>query len=115
MISQHDLEPTNDPDGKSLDHAFRGALLGCVGVGVLSGVTGVWPLFFAFPQFTVHLVLSALLGVALTTMLVRYRGGRLSAEAIMAIAGVLTFVFFAALPLYLFFGRSSWAAKLLFR
>jgi ABC-type dipeptide/oligopeptide/nickel transport system permease subunit len=111
---QQDPAPIDGHDGKSLSLALRGALFGCVGIGVVSGVMGVWPLFFAFPQFTVHLVVSALLGAALTTMLTRHCKRPLSDETIMATAAVLTLVLFAVLPLYLFFHRSSWAARLLF-
>jgi hypothetical protein len=109
-----DPAPTDDNYGKSLSLAFRGALFGCIGVGVVSGVMGVWPLFFAFPPLTVHLVLSALLGAALTALITRARKRALSAQAVMAMAAALTFVFFAALPFYLFFHRSSWAGGLLF-
>ena len=114
MIFHHDPAPTDDHDGKSLNLALRGALFGSIGVGLVSGAMGVWPLFFAFPQFTIHLVMSALLGTALTVMLVRCRKRLLPAEAIMAIAAVLTFVIFAMLPLYLFFHGSSSAARFLF-
>ena len=89
-------------------------MLGCAGVGFVSGVMGVWPLFFAYPPFTVHLVLSALLGAALTPRLERLWKRPLSDTVIRSIAAILTIVIFAALPLYLFFHRSVWPAELLF-
>jgi hypothetical protein len=89
-------------------------VLGCVAIGVISGVMGVWPLFFAYPPFTVHLVLSALLAAALTAMLERLCKHPLPATAVMAIAVLLTLVIFATLPLYLFLNPSTWPAGLLF-
>ncbi len=109
-----DPSPTEDRHGKSLSLAFRGAVLGSIAVGVVSGAMGVWPLFFAFPPFAVHLALATLLGAALTSMLERHRTHPLSPIAIAAIAGILTFAIFAVLPLYLFFHRSIWPAQLLF-
>jgi hypothetical protein len=107
-------EPTTNDYGKSLGLALAGSVFGCLGVGVVSGVMGVWPLFFAFPPFTVHLVLSALVGGAATAMLARFWRRPLSAIVIMAIASVLTFLFFAALPLYFFLRDSGRAGGLLF-
>ena len=89
-------------------------MLGCAGVGVISGMMGAWPLFFAYPPFTVHLVLSALLGAALTPRVECLWKRPLSETAIKSIAAFLTTVIFAALPLYLFFHRSTWPAELLF-
>ena len=89
-------------------------MLGSLGIGVISGVMGVWPLFFAYLPFTVHLALSALLGAALTSMLEHHREQPLPSVAIVAIAFILTFVIFSTLPLYLFFHRSMWPAELLF-
>ena len=114
MSDWQDPAPVDDRHGKSLSLAFRGALFGCLGVGVISGVMGVWPLFFAYPPFTVLLALSTLLGAALTSMLERFFEHALSALTVMAVASILTFVIFAALPLYLFFHPSTWPAELLF-
>ena len=114
MANSEDPTPTEDRHDKSFSLAFRGAVLGCVAVGVVSGAMGVWPLFFAFPPFAVHLALATLLGAALTSTLERYRSHALSPIAIVAIAGTLTFAIFAALPLYLYFHRSIWPAGLLF-
>ena len=75
---------------------------------------GVWPLFFAYLPFTVHLALSTLLGAALTSMLEHHRKRPLPSLAVVAIAAVLTFVIFSTLPLYLFFHRTIWPAELLF-
>lgn len=110
-----DPAPTDDRPDKSLSLAFRGGVLGAVAVGVVSGAMGVWPLFFAFPPAAIHLALSTLLGAALTSMLERHRTHPLPAAATVAIAGVLTFVIFAALPIYLYLHRSVWPAELLFR
>src|SRR6202035_3244672 len=106
--------PAGNLYGKSLGLALTGAVVGCLGVGIVSGVMGVWPLFFAFPPFTVHLVLSALVGAAATAMLARLWRRPLSTVAIMAVSAVLTFLFFAALPLYFFLYGSSREAGLLF-
>jgi hypothetical protein len=75
---------------------------------------GIWPLFFAFLPFTVHLVLSALLGAALTTMMEHLRKRPSSAVRIMVVAATLTFAIFSVLPLYLFFHQSTWPAVLIF-
>ena len=75
---------------------------------------GVWPLFFAFPPFAVHLALATLLGAALTSTLERHCRRPLPATAILVIAAALSFIIFAALPLYLYFHRSIWPAELLF-
>jgi hypothetical protein len=114
LRDQLDPALTEDRHGKSLSLALRGAVLGCLGVGVVSGAMGVWPLFFAYPPFTVHLVLSTLLGAALTAMLERLGKRPFSAIAVVVLAAILTFLIFAALPLYLFFHRSTWPAELLF-
>jgi hypothetical protein len=114
LRDQQDPAPTEDRHGKSLSLALRGAVLGCLGIGIISGGVGVWPLFFAYPPFTVHLVLSALLGAAVTTMLEHLRKRPFSAMAVVTIAATLTLVIFAALPLYLFLHRSTWPAELLF-
>jgi hypothetical protein len=114
LRDEEDPAPTEDRHGKSLSLALRGAVLGSLGIGIIGGMMGVWPLFFAYPPFTVHLVLSMLLGAAVTTMLERLSKRPFSALAIMALASILTFVIFAALPLYLFFHRSTWPAELLF-
>ena len=86
--------------GTSFGFGLTGAVAGCFGVGIVSGVMGVWPLFFAFPPSIAYLVVSALLGAALTALLALLWRRPLSAVAIMAIAAVLTFLLFAALPLY---------------
>jgi hypothetical protein len=91
--------PARDRLGKIFGVAFSGAMFGCMAIGVVSGVMGVWPLFFAFPLFTAHMVLSALAGAAAAATLARRWRRELSAIAIMAIAGALTFALFAALPL----------------
>jgi hypothetical protein len=106
--------PAGNPYGKSLGLALTGSVAGCLWVGVVSGVLGVWPLFFAYPPFTVHLVLSALVAAAATAMLARLWRRPLSALVIMAISAVLTFVFFAVLPLYFFLHGSGRAGGLLF-
>jgi hypothetical protein len=107
-------EPVSNDFGKSFGLGLTGAVVGCLGVGIVSGVMGVWPLFFAFPPFTVHLVLSALVGAAATAMLARLWRHPLSPVMVMALAAVLTFLFFAALPLYFFIHGSSRAGGLLF-
>jgi hypothetical protein len=106
--------PDNDRGGKSLDLALNGAMYGSVAVGVATGFMGIWPLFFAFLPFTVHLVLSALLAAALTTMLERFGNRPPSAARIMVTAAALTFAIFSVLPLYLFFHQSTWPAVLIF-
>jgi ABC-type enterochelin transport system permease subunit len=93
------IEASN-PYGTSLSLALSGAVFGCLGVGIVSGFLGVWPLFFAFPPFTVFLVLSALAAAFATAMLARLCRHPLSTPAIMALSAVLTFVLFAAMPLY---------------
>jgi hypothetical protein len=93
-------EPAGNRYGKSFGLGLTGAVAGCLGVGIVSGVMGVWPLFFAFPLSTAYLVLSAWLGAALAALLARLWRRELSALAIMTISAVLTFVLFAALPLY---------------
>jgi hypothetical protein len=107
--------PTGDDDAKLPDLAFRGVVFGCVAIGVVSGLMGAWPLFFAFPGITLHLILSALLGGMLTVALLRRRARRAPHGLVLALAGLLTFAIFAVLPLILFFERSSLAANLLFR
>lgn len=114
MKSGTPAAPAGNLYGKSLGLALIGSVVGCLWVGIVSGVLGVWPLFFAYPPFTVHLVLSALVGAAATAMLARFWKKPLSTVAIMAIASVLTFLFFAALPLYFFLHGSSRAGGLLF-
>ena len=114
MSDWQDPAPVDDRHGKSLSLAFRGALFGCLGVGVISGVMGVWPLFFAYLPFTVHLALSTLLGAALTTMLERQCKRPLSPLSVVVTAAILTVVIFSVVPLYLFFHRSIWPAELLF-
>jgi hypothetical protein len=107
-------EPAGNDYRKSFGLGLSGAVFGCLGVGVVSGVMGVWPLFFAFPPFTVHLVLSALVAAVATALLARLWRRPLSAVVIMAISAALTFLFFAALPLYFFIHGSSRAGGLLF-
>jgi hypothetical protein len=107
-------EPEFNPYDKSLSLGLSGAVIGCLGVGLVSGLMGDWPLFFAFPMFTVHLALSALVGAAMTAMLARLWKRPLSDVAIMAIAAILTFVLFAALPLYLFLRGAGQPGGLLF-
>ena len=114
MNSTKAAQPPANDYGKSLGLGLTGAVVGCLWVGIVSGVMGVWPLFFAYPPVTVYLVLSALLGAVATAMLARLWRRPLSGVAIMAIASVLTFVFFAALPLYFFLQGSSRAGGLLF-
>jgi hypothetical protein len=92
------------------DLAFRGALFGCVAVGLVSGFMGAWPLFFVYPGFTLHLILSAVLGVMLTVALGRRRR-QLSPALVMLIAGTLTFAIFSILPLFLYSQRSSLAPE----
>jgi len=115
MIPVKPMIPRDGGDhSKSLDLALAGAMYGCVAVGLVSGVMGVWPLFFAYLPLTVHLALSALLGAALTALVERHLKRPLPAAAIMAVAAALTFAIFAVLPLYLFLHRSIWPAGLLF-
>ena len=66
------------------------------------------------PPFTIHLVLSALVGAAGTAMLARLWARRLSALVIIAISAVLTFTLFAMLPLYFMFFVPGKAGGLLF-
>lgn len=89
-------------------------MLGSLGIGIVAGAMGVWPLFFAYLPFTVHLALSTLLGAALTSTLEHRRKRPLPSLAVVAIAAFLTVVIFSALPLYLFFHRAIWPAELLF-
>jgi hypothetical protein len=114
MIPAEPAVPPDDRYGKSLDLALNGAMYGCVAVGIATGFMGIWPLFFAYLPFSVHLVLSALLGAALTTMLERLCKRPLPAARIMVIAAALTFAIFSVLPLYLFFHQATWPAKLMF-
>jgi len=110
-------EPTpteEDRYGKSLQYSFFGAMFGCIAVGIVSGAMGVWPLFFAYLPLTVHLALSALLGAALTNLLPRLSRRPPSPRLLVVAAATLTFLIFAALPLYLFFNRAVWPAELLF-
>ena len=107
------MPPHNDY-GKSLDLALVGAAYGCMLVGIVSGAMGVWPLFFAYPAFTVYLMLSALLAAAATATLARHWTRTLSSAVIMAVAGALTFLFFAAMPLYIFLGVPGRMRELLF-
>jgi hypothetical protein len=100
--------------GKSLGLASAGAAIGIVWAVLISLVLGIWPLFIAFPPFTIHLVLSALVGAAGTAMLARLWARRLSALVIIAISAVLTFTLFAMLPLYFMFFVPGKAGGLLF-
>jgi hypothetical protein len=92
--------PAPDRFGEVFGLAFSGAVFGCLAIGVVSGVMGIWPLFFAFPLFTAHLVLSTLLAAAATATSSRRWRWPSSAIGTMAIAGALTLLFFATLPLY---------------
>jgi len=114
VYAWRDPRPADDHDDRVSDLAFRGAVFGCVAVGLVSGCMGDWPLFFAFPGFALHLILSAVLGAMLAVALCRWRL-RPRTAPVLVIAAALTFVIFSVLPLYLFFQRSCPAAKLLFR
>ena len=100
MLPIRAAESTGNRHGTSLGLGLTGSVAGCLGVGIVSGMMGVWPLFFAFPLSTVYLVLSAVLGAALSATVARWWRRPLSALAIMAISAMLTFALFAALPLY---------------
>ena len=100
--------------GPSQGKAFIGAMYGCIAIGVVSGVMGAWPLFFAYPPLAVHFALSAPLGMALTAAIGRFLGRPLAAWAAVAIAALSTFAIFAVLPAFLYFHRSTWPAALLF-
>jgi hypothetical protein len=106
--------PVDDPYGKALGQALNGAVFGCLFVGIVSGLLGAWPLFFAFPAATVFLVLSALLAGVATAMFASHRQNPLSALAIMTIAASLTAVLFSALPLYFVLLAPGRAGGLLF-
>ncbi|MBV9553296.1 MAG: hypothetical protein JO032_10935 [Alphaproteobacteria bacterium] len=92
--------PAANDYGAALRLGFTGAVVGCIFIGLVTGVCGVWPLFFAIPAFLVHLVLSALLGAAITAMAARFCKRPLSNAAIMAAGAVLTVLLFGVLPLY---------------
>jgi hypothetical protein len=74
----------------------------------------VWPLFFAFPAFTVFLALSALLAAVATAMLARAWQRPLSTLAIMTVAAILTFLLFSTLPLYVVLFAPDRAGGMLF-
>lgn len=103
MLRRAAVPPHNDY-GKSLDDALAGCAYGCLSVGIVSGVMGAWPLFFAYPAVTVYLALSALLAAAATAALAWRWTRPLSRPAIMTVAATLTFLLFAFLPLYVCFG-----------
>jgi hypothetical protein len=94
--------------------ALGGAVYGCLLVGVASGFLGVWPLFFAFPVFTVFLALSALLSAVGTALLARSWRGQFSTLAVMILSALLTFLLFSAMPLYVFLFAPGRAGGLLF-